>query len=288
MVIQVFRTHRRAGVAALVAAALVAVAPAAQAQGTTDGQTTADVGRPGTPLPGQVVTTPSEARRDPYWEINGGYEGDSRDTGYAFFGPVWNKPLRDNLTLQARVYLHHLRYEFPNADGGETEVEAPGVGPAVGLKWGRRNWVKASTGLNFRREERKLEDALGRTIREDEDTEVGLSLGGEAWWNPTSRSNVHAMLSYGTLSDYVWGRVAAKRQLTNADWSGRHTLYLGAETIGQGNEDIRSWSVGPILELAFARTSLSLQARGGYRRTMFDHGDDDDGAYFGVGLWKRF
>jgi hypothetical protein len=240
-----------------------------------------------TPLPGTVATVPSRETRPPRWELVGGFESDSHDTSYGFIGPSYHRPLSDNLSLKFRVHATHLRYEFENDLGGETRVSAPGVGPGIGLRYGRKNWVQFTTGVDVKRERREITGA-GGLIATERDTRYGLGVGADAWLTPTRRSNVHAMLHYGAASKYTWGRLAARHQVTNMDWHGRHTLYLGAEGVGQGNEDIRSWQLGPIAELVFARTQLSLQVRGGYKRSSFDRGPDKDGPYFGVGLWKRF
>jgi hypothetical protein len=142
-------------------------------------------------------------------------------------------------------------------------------------------------GLDLDREHREITDDVG-IVEDNRHTRVGVSLGTQAWWNPTRRSNVFAQISYGTASNYTWGRLAAKHQITNMDWHGPITLYLGAEGIGQGNSDIRSWQGGGLLEFVFTHAQLSLVGRGGYKRSTFDVGPDKTGPYFGVGLWKRF
>jgi hypothetical protein len=238
--------------------------------------------------PGVVMDAPQPAgRREPYWDFNAGYEGDSNDMSYGFLGPGFNRPINDRLSLVGRLNLSHLRYEFENGLGGRTEVTAPGISPAIGLRYGRRNWVRFTTGVVVRREERTFNDAFG-PVRTEEDTRVGLSLGADAWWNVNRRANVHAMLHYGAASSYIWSRLAAKHQVSNFDWRGPITLYLGAEGVAQGNDDIRSYQIGPLAELNFAGSDLSLTVRGGYKRSTFEIGESDSGPYFGVGLWKRF
>ena len=319
MVIDVFRSHSRAALAAMALAAAVIALPAAaaaqtpasqpagtdhngastdpsgtSAQAGTDGQetptATADAQTPGTqvPRPGTVTTVPSAEKRSPWWEFNGGYEGDTHETGYGFVGPAYTRPLGDSkLAFKAHVYATHLRYEFDNGLGGTTEVNSPGVVPAIGLRYGGKTWVQVTAGPDIDREHREIRDESG-IVLDERKTRVGVSLGTQAWWNPTRRSNVFAQLSYGTGSDYTWGRLAAKHQITNMDWHGPITLYLGAEGIGQGNQDIRSWQGGGLLEFVFTHAQLSLVGRGGYKRSTFDRGPDKTGSYFGVGLWKRF
>jgi hypothetical protein len=306
MLIADFCNHPRAAVmvGALAALALAVPLPAAaqdaqpaaqtaadaQAAGDAQGRATASADaqtRTEAPRPGTVTTVPSGQTRPPRWELVGGFESDSHDTSYGFVGPSYHRPLNDKLSLKFRVHATHLRYEFENELGGQTRVSAPGIGPGIGLRYGRKNWVQFTTGVDVKRERREITGNGGLSVIE-RDTRYGVGVGADAWLTPTRRSNVHAMLHYGAASKYTWGRLAARHQVSNMDWHGRHTIYLGLEGVGQGNEDIRSWQVGPLAELVFARTQLSLQARGGYKRSSFDRGPDKDGPYFGVGLWKRF
>ena len=308
MLIDAFRIHTRAGLAGAVLTAAALALPAAAAAQTstpppagsepvaTDGQdgttatATADAQTPGqqVPLPGTVTTVPSAEQRSPWWEFNAGYEGDTHETGYGFLGPGYAHPIGDGkLVFKAHVYATHLRYEFDNGLGGTTEVNSPGLVPAVGLRYGRKNWVQVMAGPDIDREHREITDDIG-IVEDNRKTRVGVSLGTQAWWNPTRRSNVFAQLSYGTGSDYTWGRLAAKHQISNMDWHGPVTLFLGAEGIGQGNQDIRSWQGGGLLEFVFPHAELSVMGRGGYKRSTFDRGPDKTGPYFGVGIWKRF
>jgi hypothetical protein len=238
------------------------------------------------PLPGRVDESPAATTADDWWEFVGGYET-GVDTGYGFAGPSWHHPLRDDLTFEAQLYATHLDYEFANADGGRTHVDGPGLAPAVGLRFGSRNWFRVMGGLEIRSHGETI-SRLGRNDSEFDETRVGLDVGADAWLTPSDRSNVHAMVHYGTASEYLWGRVAAKHQVSNFDGQGGTTLSLGGELIGQGNDDIRSTQVGALAEVFLRSAQLSLTARGGYKKSTFDVGDDDTGTYFGVGIWKRF
>jgi len=290
MQIDVIRVSGRAFVLAAALLAVGLASPTAVLGQTTPAATTTADAQTGTqtPMPGTVTTVPGAETRSPWWELNGGFEGDNQETSYGFLGPSYARPLGGKLTFKASLYATHLRYEFENGLGGTTEVNAPGFTPSVGLRYGGKNWFQVSTGLDIKREHREITDDLDQVFSDDRDTKVGLSLGAQAWWNPSRHSNVFSQIHYGAASKYTWGRVAAKQQVTNMDWHGRHTVYLGVEGVGQGNSDIQSWMLGGLGELVFARSQLSLQVRGGYKRSTFDVGDDKTGPYFGVGLWKRF
>jgi hypothetical protein len=218
-----------------------------------------------TRLPGQVDESPAATTSaDDWWEFVGGYEAGT-ETGYGFAGPSWHHPIRDGLT----------------------EVDGPGINPAIGLRFGNRNWFRVMAGLEIRKHSETV-GRLDEPADEIDETRVGADLGADAWLNPSDRSNVHAMVHYGSASDYLWGRLMAKHQVSNFSGQGSATLYLGGELIGQGNQDIRSTQVGALGEVLLNRVQLSLVLRGGYKKSTFDVGDDDTGGYFGVGVWKRF
>jgi hypothetical protein len=291
MFIDVFRTRSFAVTSTLAAAALFAFVHPLAAQSAqpaavvTSSDETAQT--TSAQVPPRVNTSPNPAPRSSNFELVGGYEGDSHHTGYGFLGPHYIHRLNDDVKLIAHIHFTHLTYAFANGLGGTTEVTAPGISPAIGLRIGQKNWVQFSTGLDVKREQRDITNRAG-LLSSNRETKVGMSLGADGWWNPSRRSNVHAMVNYGSASKYTWGRVAAKHQVSNFDWQAPVTFYLGAEGIGQGNQDITSWQGGGLLEMLIHRSELSLMARGGYKRSTFNVGPDKTGPYFGVGLWKRF
>lgn len=245
-------------------------------------------------LPAHAQTTPIDAAPPAptgsrsSWELIGGFEVDTHGTRYGFLGPVYLRRLNDNVKFTGHVYATTLNYAFSDGRGGETTVDAPGINPGIGLRFGDKNWFGIRAGLDIERRRQEYNPAGGRPSTSVRETRVGASVGADAWWNPTTRTNVHAMINHGTASDYTWGRIAVKRQVSNLDGTGSQTLHVGAEVIGQGNDDIRSWQLGGLIELAFPRHQLSLTARSGYKRSSFDAGPDKSGPYFGIGLWKRF
>jgi hypothetical protein len=237
---------------------------------------------PTTPLPQAVRPVDS-----PYWASIGGFEGDSHDTGYAFFGPQYVRPFRPNMAFVAGANLNYLYYEFDTGDG-RTNVRSPGVSTKAGVRFGDRNWVQFTAGPSFKRRHREVRDLSDRVVSSSRDLDPGVSLGADVWANPTSRSNIHGMLHHGTEDSYTWSRIAAKQQVTNFDWRNRFTHYLGAEYIGQGNEDIRSNQVGAFVEFLHAPSSISIMLRGGYKHSAFDVGPDKTGPWFAVGFYQRF
>jgi hypothetical protein len=256
------------GSALLAAGLLVALAPAARAQS------------PGTSVPAD--------QRPPYWESIGGFEGDTHDTGYGFFGPAYNHPISENVAITGQVFGTYLFYEFDNSQGGRTSVRSPGISPAVGLRFGRKTTVKFTVGLSAKHESREIRDHSAFALAETDRWRTGASLGSDLYWNLTSRDNIHALVNYTTQDRYLWTRAGYKRQVSNLDWKGHTTLYLGVEGITQGNKDIWSNQAGALAEVLLVPSHVSLMFRGGYKRSTFDIGPDKSGPYYGVGLYKRF
>jgi hypothetical protein len=247
-----------------------------------------------------VLTLPSAARAQspgtsapsdtavPYWELIGGFEGDTHHTGYGFIGPSYNRPLSDDVAISARVFGTYLFYEFENNLGGKTKVHSPGLSPAVGLRFGRGTTFKVTVGYGGKNEHREITDRAGRTVSDQTHWINGVNLGGELYWNLGKRDNIHALGNWSSADKYRWTRAGYKHQVSNLDWKGKTTLYLGFEGIDQGNKDIHSDSVGALAEVLFVPSHLSLMFRGGYKHSSFPIGEDKNGPYYGIGLYKRF
>jgi hypothetical protein len=238
-----------------------------------------------TPPPSQTTTQANVETS--FWEPIGGVEVDTHGTGYMFFGPTYQRQLRDNLRMFARVNGNYLMYEFEEL-GGMTKVRSPGVSSMAGLRFGGANWFQVGAGLGAkRRTEKFFVGTGGNPLAEDTDWQLGLDLAADAYLNPTSRTNVHAMVNYGTADNYLWSRLAAKRQISNYSWSGPFAHFVGAEIMGQGNDDIRSIQVGGLLEFLHVKSSASIGLRAGWKQSTFDFGPDKTGPYFGVGYYQR-
>ncbi|HEX6322348.1 MAG TPA: cellulose biosynthesis protein BcsS [Vicinamibacterales bacterium] len=269
---------------AAVAAALfvtLAAPPAASAQ-TAPRVTFTPVAAPSSP----TAPSLSQTADGSYWEVIGGLEFDTDGMMYGFFGPQWNRPLNDNVTLTARAYANWLQYEFEE-NGGTTEVSGPGISTQVGLKFGDRNTFKVGAGPSFKWRGETFTDAAGNETEFDSDMEVGLSVGADAFLNPTDLDNVHAIVNYDTADDYLWSRLGYKHQITNHSWQDTWTHYAGAEGILQGNDDIRTLMLGGLVEFLHAPSRTSMMLRAGFKRSSFDTADDRSGPYFGINFYKR-
>lgn len=246
------------------------------------------------PAPAPVQTPAQPASGGTYWTLIGGLEFDTDGMMYGFFGPTWNKPLQENLELQVSVRPNYLKYEFEER-GGTTKVSGPGVSTQVGLKFGDKNTFKIGAGPSFKWRNETFVDAGGNETDipdadgdgEDDGMEVGFSVGGDAYLNPTDRDNVHAIVSYDTVDDYLWSRLGYKHQITNYGWQDTWAHFVGAEGIWQGNDDIKTVMFGGLVEFVHAPSSTAIMLRGGLKRSSFDVADDRTGPYVGINFYKR-
>jgi hypothetical protein len=246
------------------------------------------------PAPAPVQAPAQTATGGSYWTLIGGLEFDTDGMMYGYFGPTWNKPLNDNMDLQISVRPNWLQYEFEEA-GGTTKVSGPGLSTQAGLKFGDKNTFKIGAGPSFKWRNEKFVDADGNETDiddadgdgEEDGMEVGFSVSGDAYLMPTDIDNIHAIVSYDTVDDYLWSRLGYKHQITNHGWQDTWAHFLGAEGIYQGNEDIKTTMLGALVEFVHAPSSTAIMLRGGFKRSSFDTADDRSGPYFGINFYKR-
>jgi cellulose biosynthesis protein BcsS len=273
----------------LVAVLTVTCATAVTAQTPNSTATTTQPAQPLTVVDttaDQSPIAPVAPVNPPYWSSIGGFEADSHETGYGFFGPQYVRPFRPNVAFIAGANLNYLYYEFDTPTGHEN-VRSPGVNTMAGLRFGRTNWFTVQAGPGFKRRQFDVVDASGNLVNRSSQIDVGLNVSSAAWINPTTHNNLYAQISHATEDNYTWGRVAFKEQVGNMSWSGKLTPFVGAEYIGQGNDDIMSQQYGGFFELTHVPSTVSVMFRAGYKRSSFDFGPDKTGPWFAIGFYQR-
>lgn len=272
---------RRAFTVALAAFTLTMLPDAARAQ-----QTPAVNFAPVAAATPAATTAQTPQPGDSYWELIGGLEFDTDGMMYGFFGPQWNRRLNDDVGVFARAYGNWLQYEF-DENGGTTEVSGPGISTQVGLKFGQRHTFKVGAGPSFKWRNETFTDAAGNETEFDGDMEVGVSLGADAYLNPTEHDNVHALVNYDTTDDYLWSRLGYKHQISNHGWQDTWAHFAGAEGIWQGNDDITTVMLGGLVEFVHAPSSTAIMLRAGFKKSTFEVADDRTGPYFGINFYRR-
>lgn len=250
-------------------------------------ESSADPGAAGqTPTP-PVPTAANTQIRSPYWASNIGFEGDTHNTGYGFAGPQYVHPFRPMLSAVAGGNVNYLWYSFQNSFGRTTSVQSPGLNVDGGLRVGSSNWAQFTLGPGFKNRHMKIEDAADNKLSSDSDMRWGMHYGASVYLNPSRRNNVFGMWHYGAEDQYTWSALRFKQQVSNYNWQGRMTHYLGAEIVGQGNDDIHSFQFGPTFEFLHVPTTTSIFVGTGWKHSWFPIGPDKDGAFFTIGVWRR-
>lgn len=229
---------------------------------------------------GLLLSVPSHAFAGT--EFVGGWEGSS-SRSYGFAGPMVSFGTNGPWSWIARGSLSYLQYDLPEV-GGIARVRSPGQAIGFALRYSGPR-LNASFGPGYEIRQTTLRNSAGD---EQKESERGLSAQGDAFFQATPRTNLSAILSYGAANKYFWGRVSAKRQLTNFDYSGPTALHVGIDLTSQGNDKSRAKQIGAMFEVAFPKARTSLQFRSGRSRIEFPDGATQSENYFGVGLYRGF
>lgn len=215
-------------------------------------------------------------------ELVGGWEGGS-SRGYLFVSPSYSFTLNQRYLFVLQTTGSYLYYALPER-GGMTEVTSPGGSVSVALRLRTpRLTFTAGPGFEARRTRRVLPED-----REVEETETGFNLFSNLYFQATPLVAAYAIASYGDANEYTWTRVGLKRQISNTDFSRPTAIGLGGELTVQGNDDIRVYQAGGVLELLFLRATGSLQLRAGYSRREFPDGASESRPYLGLGFYRSF
>ena len=283
----VFYGHVTAGVVVLTLVCAVPARAQSAADQTTSTQQLESVSDPGaaqTPTP--PIPTVQPPLKQPDWSASAGFEADTHHTGYGYFGPTYSKPVSQNLALIAGGNVNYLYYQYPSGTS-HTDVKAPGVSLRGGARIGNHNYVELGAGPSFKRRRTEVRDISNNTLSSVDDTIVGMNLGADVWIDPTKHNNIYGILDYTTQDGYLWSRLAYKEQISNRNWNGRFAHFIGVEGIAQGNKDVRSTQFGPFFEITHVPSSLSIQLRGGWKRSTYQFGPDTTGPWFAIGFWHR-
>jgi len=268
-------------------AGTTATVPAAAAAATTD---------EGTPSTTAQTSAPAAAQNDaavtahqagaPYWAPLGGFEADTHNTGYGFFGPSYVHPVSSNMAWTAQAFGNYLYYQFQGA-GGTHQVRSPGASFETGLRFGGTNWFQVQAGPSFKRRHIAILNPTTGQVSSTDENRFGFDAGADVYVNPSRRNNVMGLVNYGSADHYTWSSLVFKQQISNYSWHGKFTHYLGAEFIAQGNKDVTSKQIGALFEILHAPSSMSIDFRAGYKVSTFPIGPRETGPWFAVGFWQR-
>jgi hypothetical protein len=214
-----------------------------------------------------------------------GWEGDSYDQGYGFAGFGWLVPAGASIVVPVRAFGSYLTYNFESS-GTITKVRSPGLTVMAGVRFpGTGGNLTLLAGGEVRQEHRT--DDTGAVSSEDQTTTgIVLQADGDLAFSRRWRGSLFA--NYGGASRYLYGRTAARYQVTNLDWKGSTTFFMGLEAVGQGNDESEAAQGGGFAEWNFVKHRVSLTLHGGYKESWSPGESHRRGGYIGLGFYHRF
>jgi hypothetical protein len=214
----------------------------------------------------------------------GGWEGDTHAQGYGYAAGSMLLRTSDAFSVPVRATGSYLYYSFRDLPG-EVRVRAPGVGITAGPRasggWGTATLL---LGGELRWERRSVAgNPFGASV-----ARAGFLAQAEAElvWGKRMRPSI--LVSYAGSAEYVYSRVALRRQLSNLTWQGPTVWFAGVEAIAQGNSDTNALQGGGLVEINLVRAKLSISVRAGYKESDRSDPDPRRGGYAAGGLYHRF
>jgi cellulose biosynthesis protein BcsS len=218
-------------------------------------------------------------------EAIAGWEGDSYDQGYGFAGAGWLIPAGQKVFVPLRVFASYLYYDFESS-GTITRVSSPGLSLMAGARFpGTNGNLTLLGGGESRREHRTTGSGPGT---EETQTPTGIVLQADGDHVVGRCWRASLLANYGGASRYLYGRTAMRRQMTNLDWKGPTSFFLGFEAIGQGNDESEAVQGGGFAEWNLTRRHLSLAFHAGYKDRWSPGESHHRGGYLGLGFYERF
>jgi hypothetical protein len=217
-------------------------------------------------------------------EAIAGWEGDSFRQGYGFLTAGVLLGEGGPLVVPIRVSGSYLEYDYEE-DGVEISLRSPGTSMVAGLRSvSPRATLTALVGGEVRWERRERPGSgPSETVARG-----GLIAQGEADLTLGRRLRPFLLASYSGSARYLYGRALVRWQCSNLDWSQPATWFVGLEAVGQGNADTDAVQAGAAVECAIEPARLSLGLHAGYKNAARSESERREGAYFGVGVYRRF
>ncbi len=234
-----------------------------------------------------ALTLPAAARAAGPGPFEGiaGWEGSSRDQGYAFATLGALVPGGPTFVFPVRLTGSWLAYTYDSSSTG-VRVRAPGASLMAGVRVsGPRGSLTVTAGGEVRREHRELA-APGLMSRDRTVGGAVVQLEGDTPLSP--RWRVLGLANYAGAARYTYARGALRWQANNLDWQGPRVFFVGVEGVGQGNGDSQGWQAGGFAECDLVRQRVSLGLHAGYRESGSGGVVRQTGAYAGAGLYRRF
>jgi hypothetical protein len=194
-----------------------------------------------------------------------------RNGGFAHGGLLWSPGGIDKEGFTAKLMGGGGTYRYRN---GTTPTEGFAtvfdVMPGWRFKPGNAE-ISVFAGLDVQHH-RLSPDDLNNAAR---GTHAGLRVGADFWWEPTTTTMTNAGISFATINDGYWSRVAF-------GWRAFDLLYVGPEALALGDDTYRQWRVG-MHATAFKTGAFEWSVGTGY----VSDSDHRSGVYGRIGVLTR-
>ncbi len=219
------------------------------------------------------------------WETIGGWEGDTRNQGYGFAAVGVLMPAAKPLTFAIRGTGSFLYYRY-DSTGTTLSVRSPGAALIAGARVaGARASASLMAGGEVRWDHR-VADLPGSPARDQ--TTGGVVVQADADIGIATGWRVLLLGNYAGAARYLYGRGALRDQLTNRDWRGPTSFFVGLEGVGQGNDESDAVQGGAFVEWNLVPLHASLGLHGGYKESWSPRQSHHHDGYTSVSLYRSF
>jgi hypothetical protein len=214
-----------------------------------------------------------------------GWEGDSRQQGYGYLGLGAQLPARGELTVPFSLSVSYLYYHYDDA-GTRISVRSPGASVMSGVRFHAARFSgTVLAGAEIRWEHQET-NSLNSLVRRRATTGPVFQFYGEQAL--ASRWQASEFGIYVGSANYIVSRASLRYQLTNVNWKGRTTFFMGIEGVRQGNEFSDAAQVGGFAEWNLLPLRMSLGLHSGYKESWSPGQTHERGQYLGSSLYRRF
>jgi len=216
-------------------------------------------------------------------EVVAAWEGNSF-SGNGVLGTAFQIPMSTTSAIMVRPTASYLYYDVRQLGVVSTHVTAPSVSLGLGYRYSDgRVTFDIGPSVQVLWERRKTVAGFST-----EKTHVGAGIASAVSLQFTPLTSVSLLAGYDTANKYFASRAGIKQRVTDFQLQKPWWLLVGAEVIGQGNDEAHQISAGGLTELAFDQGRSALQLRAGYSWFNYPDHSKIERPYVGAGLYHRF
>lgn len=231
-----------------------------------------------------ALLLPSAARAGTLESV-AGWEGDNHGQGYGFLGLGALFPLSHGLTVPISLSASYLYYNY-DSTGTTVSVRAPGASLMTGVRfYAPRVSATVMAGGEMRWEHHSTDAPGSPTLQRTTHGAVFQFYTEQALARRWQASEFGV---YTSAARYIVSRAAVRYQITNLDWKGRTSFFLGVEGVRQGNELSDAFQAGGFAEWNLVPLRMSLGLHSGYKENWSPGEVHHRGHYFGASFYRRF